>query len=63
MKRKRIMLDITNPAAPFIHKGGRRKNRRYFAFYTETSNSYVYWNTWRPGTLPHQTGAFMVPQA
>lgn len=28
----RILIDITNPDRPIVHKGGRRKNRRYVAF-------------------------------
>lgn len=61
MKRARINIDITDPNNVFVHKGGRRKNRLYVTFRTETSNSPVYWATWRPGALPHQTGQFMVP--
>lgn len=51
MKRRRIMVDITNPAAPFVHKGGRRKGRRYLAFYVMTNITWKNWEMWYPETF------------
>jgi hypothetical protein len=63
MKRQRIMIDVTDPNNVFVHKGGRRKGHTYIRFRVQISDSPVYWASWRPGSLPHQRGYFMVPQS
>lgn len=60
MKHFRVLVDITDPTAPFIHRGNRRKGHRYLVFRLERSSKQTYWDTWRAGTLPSQRGYFAV---